>query len=166
MSLLPIFGGGTAYNPPPAATTNTTEPQPGQTTNEPEDTSPPAPAQSSNESTSTNTSEQTVQPSHANATSAQTGQAAAFTPLTGPAPARDAVPTEATLIQSVVEAQFELPKITSEDDARRLAEAAQQHQRLELLIANVSKQPAIRDLVAPAAGQAEVGNVETDGLPV
>lgn len=73
-----------------------------------------------------------------------------------------------TAAQSVVEAQLSAPEDVqaSEDDARRLAEAAQQRQRFEALLDAISAPADAPQVSAPAAEQAEVGNVETDGVPV
>ncbi len=54
----------------------------------------------------------------------------------------------------------------SESEARRIAEATQAKQRLELLIAAVQTPVEATTLTAPAAAQAEAGPTETDGTPV
>ncbi|WP_415404487.1 hypothetical protein [Tateyamaria sp. SN3-11] len=159
MSLLPILGsGGGNSAPAPSSSSNDTstdptaeETAPAAGSSEPSDTSAPAaPSETADSGTDT-----TQQPTD------QGSEAAKVSLLSAEVPG--------TAAQSVVEAQLSAPEDVqaSEDDARRLAEAAQQRQRFEALLDAISA-PADAPQVAaaPAAEQAEVGNVETDGVPV
>lgn len=152
MNILPISGGGGVLQPsvPSNEAAQPTDTETTEQTTQSEDTAAPAATSQSGDS-ATNTS---------SGQSDQQAQADKVTLLSPEAPT--------TQTQSVVEAQLVADPEMAEADARRMAEAAQQQQRLEMLIAAVSS-PTEAPQVAPAAAaeQVESSSVDTgDGLPV
>jgi len=156
MSLLPIIGGGGtqsspqqpehAQNDKAKADKTDSEATQTQTAAESGDTAPPAPAtQTADSGTDTATKPTDPEAESAKVTLLADSSAGSST-------------------QSAVEAAFD-PE-ADEAAARRIAEAAQQQQRLEQLIEAVGTPTEATNLSAPAAEQEQVGNAETDGVPV
>lgn len=94
--------------------------------------------------------------------------ATAATPPSDPRAEADRVGAQAERsgAQSVVEAAVAETPDQIEADARRMAEAAQQQQRMELLIEAVNTPATQTVLSAPTAEQEQAGPVETEGTPV
>ncbi|WP_299143259.1 hypothetical protein [uncultured Tateyamaria sp.] len=152
MNILPILGAGATPASQPNVSEQPTEteqsnPQPAAA--ETEDTAPPAPASQAAE-TATQT---TTRPSDPQT---EPDKVAAF-----------ATSDRGSAVQSAVEsALLEAPE-SSEDQARRFAEAAQSRQRLEQLIEAVNTPvQSPTTLSAATADQAAAGPTETDGVPV
>ncbi|MEM8653982.1 MAG: hypothetical protein AAGF36_04490 [Pseudomonadota bacterium] len=151
MSILSIIGGGGGSpTPPPSNTPSPEASDPPPNTTEPSDTAPPAPATESQDSR-TDTGTDTT-PSDPQAESARVSLLADS--------------ADGSNTRAAVEAALALPPDQIEADARRFAEAAQQQQRLELLLEAVSEPVAPTVLSAPTAEQAQAGPVETEGTPV
>ncbi|MEL6464321.1 MAG: hypothetical protein AAFQ58_05060 [Pseudomonadota bacterium] len=149
MSILPILGGaGASPTPPPSNDPPPEASDPPPNTTEPQDTAPPAPATESQDS-STSAGSDTSDPQ------AETARVSLLS---------DSARGGAE--QSVVEAALAATPDQIEADARRFAEAAQQQQRLEMLLEAVSEPATPTALSAPSAEQEQAGPVETEGTPV
>jgi hypothetical protein len=148
MTILSILGVGGGTSPPPPDNSNdTTEPQPTDPTTETQDTAAPAAASESGDSATGSGNNQTDQQS-------QRGSITLLTASDG-----------RTSAQAIVEAQLTRLVEPSESDARQMALDAQQRLRLEALIKAVATPTDVPEMMPGAAAeQAEVGNVETDGM--
>jgi len=153
MNILPILGAGSTPVSQPGASEQPTETEqanpPPATAAEPDDTAAPAPASQSAD-TATQTTPRPSDPQ------TEPDKVAAYAPSEG-----------GSAVQSAVESALLAPPETSEDQARRFAEAAQNRARLENLIEAVSTPAqATTVLSAPTADQEAAGPKETDGIPV
>ncbi|MEL7263092.1 MAG: hypothetical protein AAGK69_17030 [Pseudomonadota bacterium] len=157
MSILSIFAPSPAPPPPqssggadPSNTGDNTPPA-SQGSGQTEDTAPAAPATRSSDS--------------ANAVKTG-GDADTTTQVISKQTTAEVAPSDTSSTQAAVEAKLTEPAALSENDARRFAEAAQDRQRLELLIEAVQAPVQTTELSAPTAAQADAGPQETDGTPL
>ena len=166
MSILSIFGGGSTAQPTSQPTTEQTGDN--QTTDD---------AASESQDSSAAPSGNSAQTQDTTAPAATTGTDSAAATATSETTDPEAEASRVALLssgtdgspaQTIVEAALIESPEQIEADARRFAEAAQQQQRLEMLIEAVSTPVEPSTVTAPAAAQAQeqVGQAETDGVPV
>ncbi|MEX0370802.1 MAG: hypothetical protein AB3N09_09240 [Tateyamaria sp.] len=164
MSILSIIGGGGSAQPTqPSANDQTTDAQDTDEAASAEQDSATAPSGNSAQT------QDTTAPAAATGTDQSTATAASDTtdPATEAARASEqSGGSDGSTAQSAVEAALIESPEKAEADARRFAEAAQQQQRLELLIEAVKAPAETTDTPAPMQAQENVGPIEADGVPV
>lgn len=162
MSIFSIIGGGGGSAQPVQQPTTSSPPD-----DSAEQTNASAPQDSATAQSGNATQTQdTAAPTPVTGTGDTTTSAA--TPPSDPQTeaARVALQGERSTAQSVVEAAVAETPEQIEADARRMAEAAQQQQRIEMLVEAVSAPVQPTNLSAPTAEQEQAGPVETEGTPV
>ncbi|WP_299044226.1 hypothetical protein [uncultured Tateyamaria sp.] len=162
MSILSIIGGGGGSAQPVQQSSNRTQPDDSAAQTNANESQDSTAAQSGNATQTQDTA------APAPATGAGDIPASAAAPPSNPETeaARVALQGEGSTAQSVVQAAVAETPDQIEADARRMAEAAQQQQRLELLIEAVNTPVEHTTLSAPTAQQEQAGPVETEGTPV